>query len=299
MKKKIYLSFGLLLGVFLVGSIIAVAYITKTAHRMDRVIMLHQVEILREDLIIREQQVQSHLYRNKNRSDRDVDALIAQVDEMDRVMESCAGCHHSPELTQGILGMHDTANDYKEAISQLITASANPARLASLERRAQDLGQDLITMTQGMAFTANVRLQEKTQDTIARIGEVRTILSATLLLGFLLAIAIAVFLARKLDQQRRQLLEATRLISQGELQYQVGIDIAQETEFAELAAAFNTMTRSLHLSQRQLVQSAKLAAMSAKQPVAPMISKKLPPISGPTTLVTPLATCRSEIEEKI
>lgn len=261
MKKKIYLSFGLLLCVFLVGSIIAVDDITKTARRMDRLIMLHQVEILREDLIIREQQVQSHLYRNKNRSDSDVDALIAQVEEMDRVMDSCVGCHHSPELAQGILGMRDMANDYKAAISQLITASANPARLAALEHRAQDLGQDLITKTQGMAFTANVRLQQKTQETIATMGEVRTVLSVTLLLGFLLAIATAVFLAKKLDQQRRQLLDATRRISHGELQYQVGINGPQGTEFAELAAAFNTMTRNLHLSQRQLVQSAKLAAI--------------------------------------
>ncbi len=261
MKKKILTGFGLLLALFLGGSIIAVLYITKTTQRMDKLIMLHQVEILREDLIIHVQQVQSHIYRNKIWKAGDLDALIAQVQEMDRVMDTCVGCHHSPELTQGLLGMRDMANDYKTALSRLVTASANPQRIATLERRAQDLGQELITMTQGMAFTANVRLQQKTQETMSTIREVRSVLYVTLFLGFFLAVITAYLLARSLDQQLQKLLEATRRISHGELQHRVDIGDAQGGEFKELGEAFNTMTKNLHLSQRQLVQSAKLAAI--------------------------------------
>jgi CHASE3 domain sensor protein len=119
---------------------------------------------------------------------------------MDRTMNSCVGCHHSPELTQGLVSMRDMANDYKFAISHLITASANPSRISGLERRAQDLGQELITMTQGMAFTANVRLQQKTQETMTTIREVRWVLSVTLLLGLALAFIIA-YLIKGLDRE--------------------------------------------------------------------------------------------------
>src|SRR5512143_1173669 len=101
MKKKIFTGLGLLLAIFLGGSIIAAQYITKTTERMDKLIMLHQVEILREDLIIHIQQVQSHLARNNIRSGGDGEVLIAQVQEMNRLMDACVGCHHSPELTQG------------------------------------------------------------------------------------------------------------------------------------------------------------------------------------------------------
>jgi two-component system NtrC family sensor kinase len=261
MKKRILTGFGLLLVIFLSGSIVAALYITRTTQRMDTLIMLHQVEILREDLIIHVQQVQSHIYGNKIWKAGDVDALIAQVQEMDRVMDSCVGCHHSPELTQGLLGMRDMANDYKTAISRLVTASANPLRISSLERRAQDLGQELITMTQGMAFTANVRLKQKTQETMATIREVRNVLYITLLIGFLLAVITACLLVKSLDQRLQKLLEATRRISNGELQHRVDIDDAPGSEFKELGEAFNTMTQNLHLSQRQLVQSAKLAAI--------------------------------------
>jgi len=223
--------------------------------------MLHQVEILREDLIIHIQQVQSHISRNKIRSGEDVDMLIAQVQEMDRLMGTCTSCHHSPELTRGLAGMRDLADDYKTAITRLVTTAANEQRITALERRAQDLGQELITMTQGMAFTANVRLQQKTQETMATIREVRNVLYGTLLLGFILAVVTAYLLVRSLDGQLQKLLEATRRISRGELQHRVATDDAKGSEFKELGEAFNTMTQNLHLSQRQLVQSAKLAAI--------------------------------------
>lgn len=247
--------------IFLMGSLIAVLYITKTTGQVDRLIMMHQVEILRENLIIQIQQVQANIYRNRIRSGGDVDLLVSHVQEMDKVMDSCVECHHSPQLTQGLQGMRDMANDYKSAISRLVTASANPARILSLERRAQDLGQDLITMTQGMAFTANLRLKQNTQETMMAIREVRNVLYATLLLGFFLACIIAWMLAKGLDGRLRKLLEATRRISQGELQHRVDIIDAKGSEFRELGDAFNAMTVNLQQSQRQLVQSAKLAAI--------------------------------------
>ncbi len=261
MKKRILIGFGSLLLIFLMGSMIAVLFITKTTERMDRLILLHQVEIMREDLIIHVQQVQSTIFHKKIRSGGDVDVLVSHVQEMDKVMDSCVECHHSPELTQGLMGMRDMANDYKTAISQLVTASANTVRLASLERRAQDLGQELITMTQGMAFTANARLQQKTQETMNTIREVRLVLYGTLLLGFILALVTAYVLVRSLDRRLQMLLEATRRISRGELQHRVAISDGRGSEFRELGDAFNTMTQNLQQSQRQLVQSAKLAAI--------------------------------------
>jgi hypothetical protein len=161
MKKRILLGFGLLLMIFLAGSIIAVLYITKTTDRMDRLVLLHQVEILREDLIIRIQQVQSHIYRSKIRESGDIDVLISQVQEMDRTMDSCVGCHHSPELTQGLVSMRDMANDYKIAISRLITASVNPSRIAGLGGvRRPRTGTSTMT---SMAFAA-VSVSAETQE---------------------------------------------------------------------------------------------------------------------------------------
>jgi signal transduction histidine kinase len=260
-KKKILLGFGLLLSIFLAGSIIAVHYIGKTAAGMDRLILLHQVEILREDLIIHVQQVQSHISRSRVRSGGDVDVLVAHVQEMDKVMNSCVACHHTPELTQGLLAMRDMADDYKAAISRLVTATANQQHIVQLEQRAQYLGNELVSMTQGMAFTANIGLQQKTRETMATIREIKSVLIITLLFGVLLAVVIMFALVRSLHGRLQRLLDATRRIAQGDLQHRVEGAEHDGEEFGELASAFNTMTRNLHRSQRQLLQSAKHAAI--------------------------------------
>ena len=261
MKKRILMGFVLLLSIFLAGSIIAVMYIGRTTSRMDRLILLHQVEILREELIIHVQQVQAQLTRNREWVGTDVDVLIAHVQEMDKVMESCVGCHHQPELMQGLLAMRDMSSDYKTAISRLVTTSTNPGHRKELEHRAHYLGQELLSMTQGMAFTANVRLQQKTRDTMATIRQVREVLVVTLLCGFILAVIVVVILVRGLDQRLRRLLEATRRIAHGDLHHRVDTIGGTGDEFSSLADAFNTMTINLQRSQRQLLQSAKLAAI--------------------------------------
>ncbi len=261
MKKRILISFSLVLAIFVIGSVIAVLYISRTTARMDRLILLHQIEILREDLIIHIQQVQSQITRSQIRNGGDVDVLIAHVQEMDKVMDSCVGCHHTPELTQGLLAMRDMANDYKGAISRLVTATANPQYIARLEQRARYLGQELVSMTQGMAFTANIRLQQKTQETMGTIRQVRSVLIVMLLSGGLLAIIIVLVLLRSLHRRLQRLLDATRRIARGDLQHRVEGAERDGEEFGELAASFNTMTQNLHRSQRQLVQSAKLAAI--------------------------------------
>jgi len=247
--------------IFLTGSVIAAVYITKTTNRLDTLIMLHQVEIQRQDLIIRVQQVQSYIYHNKIRNGEDVDVLVAQVQEMDRVMESCVSCHHTPELTQGLMGMRDMAEDYKASISRLLTASANPRRIVALEARVRDIGQELISMTQGMAVMANMHLQQKTQETMSTIRQVRIVLFVTLALGFILTIVIGLLFARGLDAQMQKLLEATRRIASGDLRHRVDLNEERDAEFRELGDAFNSMTQNLQMSQRQLVQSTKLAAI--------------------------------------
>lgn len=261
MKKRILISFGLLLSIFLVGSVVAWTSISNTTSRMDRLILLHQVEILREELIIHIQQVQTRITRSRVHTGGDVDMLIAQVQEMDRVMDSCVGCHHSPELMQGLLAMRDLAADYKASISQLVTARANPAHITHLEQRAQYVGQELISMTQGMAFTANVRLQQRTAETMKTIRNVRRILASTAGISIVLAVAIVVLLVRGLDQRLQKLVEATRRIARGDLQHRVDASPGGGDEFDALASSFNTMTQNLQRSQRQLLQSAKLAAI--------------------------------------
>lgn len=261
MKKRIFLGLALVLFIFLAGSIIAAVTITKTADIVDRLVLLHQVEIGRESLIIHLQQVQTNLYRSKQQRNVDVDLLIARVQEVDKSLNTCLGCHHSPELTQALRNVRNLFQDYKAAISQLVTVSANPRRAAAIETRAFERGQELIAMTQGMAFSANIRLRQRTQETMAAMHTIRNVLFAMLGAGFVIALVIAYGLARSVDRPLLLLLDATRRIARGDLQHRVDPFAVRESEFRELAGALNAMAADLQRSQRQLCQSVKLAAV--------------------------------------
>ncbi len=261
MKKPILISFMLLVCLFLTGSVIAWIAVGKTMSKMDNLILLHQVEIMREDLIIHIQQVQSQIVRSKTRNGGDVDVLIAHVQEMDKVMDSCLGCHHAPELMQGLYAMRDLTNDYKVGISHLVTATSNSAHISRLEQRAQYLGQELISMAQGMAFTANIHLKQKTLETMATMRDIQTVLVVTLGFGALFAGIALITLTRKLNARLIKLIAATRRVVQGNLREEVETSRGAEDEFDQLANSFNEMMGHIRQAQRQLLQREKLTAI--------------------------------------
>ena len=87
----------------------------------------------------------------------------------------------------------------------------------------------------------------------------RLVLLVSICLLILLSIALATFLARRVVQSLKQLEGYTKKIAIGEV-----IDIpteGAEEEILSIIQAFNRMTQDLHLRQKQLVHSEKLAAL--------------------------------------
>lgn len=108
MKKKIFAGLGLLLLIFMTGSTVAMGSIMRTTRSMDKLVLLHQIEIQRERLIIHVQQIQTGIYRGSERRGKDIDLLIAQTMEMDKALNSCLSCHHGlrPPTYEGWLMTH-------------------------------------------------------------------------------------------------------------------------------------------------------------------------------------------------
>ncbi|MEK7196255.1 MAG: hypothetical protein AAB151_01175, partial [Nitrospirota bacterium] len=97
MKKKIILSLFFLFLLFTMGSVMTMFYILRVTTRLDTLITLHQVEILRQDLDINVQTVQSHLYTLGTSFGKELDVIVENVATLDNAVQKCSGCHHSPE----------------------------------------------------------------------------------------------------------------------------------------------------------------------------------------------------------
>jgi len=252
MKKKIVLSLFFLFLLFTIGAIVTMFYILRVTSRLDTLITLHQVEILRQDLVINVQTVQSHLYTIGTSFGKELDVIVGNVATLDNAIQKCSGCHHSPEITTKINSIKDLTEQYKEALSTFITTTAGKERVERLQLVGANIGNMILAKTQEMAFIANQRLNEKTIAAIKDVSSSRIILIVTLLLCFFIALTIAASLTREITEPVSELLKATRKIKAGELGYVTSYK--GKNEFKELIEAFNDMSITLDENNKKIIQ---------------------------------------------
>lgn len=252
MKKKIILSLFFLFLLFTIGAVMTMFYILRVTSRLDTLITLHQVEILRQDLVINVQTVQSHLYTIGTSFGKELDIIVENVATLDNAVQKCSKCHHSPEINTKINAIKDLTEQYKEALSTFITTTAGRERVERIQIVAANIGNVILTKTQEMASIANQRLHEKTIAAIKDVSSSRIILIVTLLLCFFIALTIAASLTRGVTEPVSELLKATRKIKSGELGYTTSY--AGKDEFKELLAAFNDMSITLNENNKKIIQ---------------------------------------------
>ncbi|MEK7332247.1 MAG: ATP-binding protein [Nitrospirota bacterium] len=252
MKKKIILSLFFLFLLFTMGAVMTMFYILRVTTRLDTLITLHQVEILRQDLVINVQTVQSHLYTLGTSFGKELDVIVENVATLDNAAQKCSGCHHSPEITSKIKTIQDLTEQYKEALSTFITTTAGRERVERLQIVAANIGNMILAKTQEMAIIANQRLNDKTIAAIKDVSSSRIILIVTLLLCFFIALAIAASLTREVTEPVSELLKATRKIKTGELGYTTSY--AGKDEFKELLESFNDMSITLNENNKKIIQ---------------------------------------------
>ena len=79
MKKKIILAFLLLFLLFLAGIVATLHIINKTTTNLASLLMLHKVEVIRQELVINVQTVQSNLYTIGTSFNKDLDIIVGNV----------------------------------------------------------------------------------------------------------------------------------------------------------------------------------------------------------------------------
>jgi len=243
MKKRIIISLFALFAFLTAGTIIAIVYMASNASGLKNIIMLHEVEQLRRSLVISIQNVQTTLYTYNTPDASDLDFIVREVANLDQIAQKCTSCHHSPKLTEQIENVQSLVRDYEGHLSYYLTSSANPIRTFRLKTEAAHIGQRLIVMTEAMSHSATKSLTELSEDAMARVNNVMTILLITVAITFILGVMVAINLAKSITRPVHELVEATGKISSG--QFGSTISFHDNTEFGELAEHFNTMSMTI------------------------------------------------------
>ncbi|MGE5894888.1 MAG: HAMP domain-containing protein, partial [bacterium] len=243
MKRKIVLSLLALFFVFATGAATAIFYITNTTQNLNRLIQLHQIEHLRQNLIISIQTAQSDLYTLNTALGSKLDSIVSHMSTLKETAGECSGCHHSPALVERLTRVQSLILDYETSLSSYITALATTNRLEKIKFEAAATGNEILMMTEDMSIQASRKLESMTSAAMKKINSARTVLYITIFLTCIAGMIIAVHLKTSITTPIAKLVDATRAITSGDLGYT--IPYTDKTEFGELASRFNTMSSAL------------------------------------------------------
>lgn len=254
MKKKIIIILSLITLFFLLGGIYIISSIEKVTSRLDNLVVLYQVEILREHLLLELKKVQNDLSVKNTRYAKSANTVINNFRNMERMADTCFDCHHSEEVLKRLNSLRSRINEYKNALNRVLTVSENESRLEAEEDNAYRIGSDVIEQVNSMIVTTNAKLENKTQSTLQKITETKTMLYILIAAGPFLILGLGFIFIRGFTKPLNMLLNATRRLKSGDLDYKIE---GLTAEFGEVATSFNEMSNSLKEHMLKIQESEK------------------------------------------
>jgi len=278
MKRKVIIGLAIYSVVFLLAGAYIIRTIRTATTNLDRLITLHQVEILREHYLLQIKRVQADLTLIGTPHSRSFDTVVTHIIGMGRIIDTCFECHHSPRGTERLNALKKQTERYKEALSRVLTIRANASRLATEENAAFRIGEELIAQVSDVIAFTTSRLAENTQKAMNEIERTKYFLYWLVVLGPLASAALGFIFLTGMTRPVKVLVESTRKLKVGELDHRVP---HLKDEFGELATAFNEMAGSLKEQMQkmrrteQMVVVGELAAGLAHEIKNPMAGIKV------------------------
>ncbi len=242
MKKKIIIALSVFSLLFLISGIYIIMTIENATTTFNKLIQLHRIEIMREQLLIHIKQAQSDLYLRNTRHARSVDAVVNHILAMTAGVNDCFKCHHTEATTRRLGDFRERIEQYKGGLSRVITIRANKSRLEMEEDNAYKLGTDIIGEIDAITTMTSRKLAERTAAVFKNISQMKTILYILVVAAPLIVLVMSIVFLRGFTNPVDKLLMATRRLKSGELDYRIE---ELRDEYGEVAASFNEMASSL------------------------------------------------------
>jgi len=278
MKRKLIIGLGVITAIFFCSSVYIIYTIDTSTSRLHDMIMLHQVEILREGYLIQIKRVQSDLLLKETRYTRGFDTFVKDILGMEKVINTCFDCHHGKEVVERLDALNALTGEYESALSRVLTLRANASRRDREMDQAFGIGEALITEVREMVEMTSANLAEKREMALHEISKVKYILYVLIGIIPLLSGVLTYAVVRELTNPMEKLLDSTRRLTSGDLDHRVN---GLKNEFGELAGSINEMAASLkdqmQKMQRteQMVVVAELAAGLAHEIKNPLAGIKV------------------------
>lgn len=255
MKKRIVIGLALFTSLFVFGGIFLIVTIEKTTSALNTLIELHRVEILREQLLMNARKIQSGLLTLHRHPEEPLDALAANMLQMEDQAVKCLGCHHAADTTRELSGLKDEIYAYKEAFGRVLAARPDAIPMDKEAGKALEVGYTLVNRLHDMTALTYAVLEKRTEANLKNIGNTKILIFMLIVMGPIFAIILAMIILQGLARPLTMLLQATKKLKNGDLGFRIR---GLSDEFGEMAAAFNEMASALHQQMHQMQRAEQM-----------------------------------------
>lgn len=251
-KLIIFLSISILLAV--VGGSYLLVMIERRIADSDYLIMLHEVEILRNQLLLSVRTVEADLYSQRSRLPAGVDEIVGHVRKMESTMKSCFECHHEESVNARLYDLDGQVGDFSHSLSRILTLKANRKRYLAEVEKAHIIADSLVSKINTMIILTGTKLNEKTELSLRNVARTKLIMVVLVAAGPLMIAILGLTALAGFTKPIKVLLEATRKMKAGDRDIRTA---GLKNEFAELGRAFDDMAISLEKHTRIIEESEK------------------------------------------
>lgn len=239
MKKKIVFGLAIFAMMFFLGGIYIVTTMQTTIYELHRLSQLHRTVALRKDLLLSIKKNQEKIVLRDRHLVMEEEAFEQSTAT---IIEMCYVCHTSSPFREKIDILKMQIKGYYMLTRVVFTTDPGSAFSEKRISAAVTMGNDLIAKIEGIINVTSAKLETQERAIMNKIDKRKTLLFAMVTIGPFFAVGLAFFLIRGLTRPVNSLLDATRRLKSGDLDYRIR---ELHDEFGEVADSFNEMAASL------------------------------------------------------
>jgi len=243
MRIKAIFGFILLFFFFGVGGVYIANINAKAIGNLEKILALHQMEFVRDDLLNKVKIIQSDLYLSTTPHNTNVGDFVEHGEALHLAGERCFGCHHTEPVMLRLSRLRQGIDDYLKNASRVYTLRANHERRDREEEIASVSGVGLLGEIDSLVVLSSDKISPKIARARQEISRMRNILLGLVTVAPVIFLVFTFLFVKRFSSSLSVLIGATDKIKAGELTHTIEEQLPDE--FNALAVAFNEMAFSL------------------------------------------------------
>lgn len=182
--------------------------------------------------------------------------MISDLESLDAAVGKCFSCHHPDKVREELNNFRITVEGFTNRIRSILGKTEQTNNV----KDTIPVGESLIFTTNQLITRTHSILNKKTVEILNRIDSITIVLYISLVIGFLIILAITFRIDRFLIRPFRELLKGSELFSKGNLDYRIPENMTGE--FSVLAKSFNKMAEelSIHIDRLRKAERSQMMA---------------------------------------